>query len=687
MDNINDKIRNIALVGHTGVGKTTIAEAMLFNAKVIDRMGKVAEGTSVMDFDEQEIQRKISISSSMACLNWKNNIINIIDVPGFFDFEGEMIQSLSVCDSALVVLSAQGNISVGSEKAIDYCLENKIPLMIFINQTDKENADYNATINALKEKYKSKIAPIEIPIMENSKMKGYIDVLEGKAFLFTDKGPQETKLEGLIKEQYENIKLQLTETAAETDDSLLEKYFADGKLADDEIIAGVKKGISGNNAIPVLAGSGLYNKGIINLMNSLIKCMPSYQDNKEITLTDLEDKEIKLKCNENESFSAKVFKTIADPFVGKMNLFKVYSGLVKSGNTVYNTTKDKLERINSILVLKGKKQESVDSLKAGDIGAFAKLQYTGTGDTLCDPSKKVKFSPLKFPKAVLSMAAYSLKSGDEDKIFSGLNRLLEEDVTFSLDKNLDTGEMLLSGLGETHIDVIRKKLKTKFGAEIVLKTPKIAYKETIKKTALAEGKHKKQSGGHGQYGHCKIRFEPCLEGDFVFTDEVVGGSVPKSYIPAVEKGLKESIKKGILAGCPVINLKAVLYDGSYHDVDSSEESFKMAAHIAFKDGMPKANPVLLEPIHKIEVTVPESYIGDILGDLNKKRGRIHGMEGVDKNQKITAEVPLAEIFKYATDLRSLTHGRGNFSTEFVRYEEVPKEIADKIIQDYNNKSE
>jgi elongation factor G len=677
-------IKNIAIIGHTGEGKTTLAEAMLFNSGVIDRIGKVETGNTVMDYEEQEIQRKISISMSLAYLKWKDCKINIIDVPGFFDFEGELVEALSVCDCALVLVSAAGTISVGSEKAIDYCLKQKIPFVIFINQMDKENADYHNVVGALREKYKNKIAPVEIPIMEGTKMKGYIDVLEGKSFLFSENGPVEIKFDDKLMEEYTAVKTSLTETAAENDDVLLEKYFAEGKLSDEEIVGGIKKGIHGNNAIPVLAGSGMFNKGVINLMNFLVKCMPGFNDKDNVTAFDGEGKEITLKCGEDEPFTAFVFKTVADPFVGKMNLFKVLSGRIKTGMTVYNSSKDKQERINSILILKGKKQESVESLCAGDIGAFAKLQYTATGDTLCDVSLKVKLPALKFPLPVLSMAAYSQKSGDEDKIFSGLNRLMEEDATFSVTKNMDTGEMLINGLGEMHIDVITKKLKSKFGAEVLLKTPKIAYKETIKTTSLGEGKHKKQSGGHGQYGHCKVRFEPYPEGDFKFDDEVVGGTVPKQYIPAVEKGLKESITKGVLAGYPVINLKAVLYDGSYHEVDSSEESFKIAAHLAFKDGIPKANPVLLEPIYKIEVIVPENYIGDILGDLNKKRGRIQGLEGVEKGQKITAEAPLAEIFRYATDLRSITQGRGSFSTEFLRYDEIPKEISDKIIQAYND---
>lgn len=672
-------IKNIVLLGHTGEGKTTIAEAMLYNSKATDRLGKVSEGNTVMDYDEQEIARKISVSMGIANFFWKGVKINLIDAPGYFDFEGEQIQAISAADAAVVVMSAHGGLAVGSEKAIDYCIKNAVPLMIFINQMDKENANYLKTINVLKEKYKTKIAPLEIPVMDGVKMRGFVDVLEGKAYLFSDDGPQPTVMGDVVKSQYDNIRLQLTEAAAETDDALLEKYFNEGTLSDEEVVLGIRKGIAGGSAIPVLSGSGLFNKGIINLLQAIVKCMPSYSDKGNTRGVAADGSEVFINCRDEKRFSAIIFKTIADPFVGKMNLFKVISGEIKPGMTVLNTTKGKQERINGVLVIKGKKQDTVDVLSCGDIGAFTKLSYTGTGDTLCDPSLAVTFAKPDLPRPVLSMAAYAAKGGEEDKVFGGLNRLSEEDVTFTVSKNVETGEMLLSGLGEAHLDVIAKKLKSKFGAEAVLKTPKVAYRETIKSIALAEGKHKKQSGGHGQYGHCKMRFEPYPDAEFAFEDEVVGGTVPKAYIPAVEKGIRESINKGVLAGYRVVNIKAVLYDGSYHDVDSSEESFKIAASLSFKDGMAKANPVLLEPVYKLSVIVPENYIGDIMGDMNKRRGRILGMEGTDEGQCINAEVPQSEIFKYASDLRSLTQGRGKFELEFVRYEEVPREIADKAI--------
>lgn len=680
MGSFNSKsIRNVAVIGHSGEGKTTLCEAMLYNAKAIDRMGKVSEGNTVMDFETEEISRNISITLSVANLVWKDVKINLLDVPGFYDFEGEMISAMSAADSAIIVTTAGGIIPVGTQKALNFCIANKIPAMIFINGIDKENANYFNTLNALQEAYKNKIAPLQIPLMDGPKMQGYISVLSENSYKFTDKGREKIEMPADYAVEFKSLKEKLTETAAENDEVLLDKFFAGEPFTYDEVVAGVKKGIKSGNAIPVLAGSAATDKGVINLLDQIVEIMPTHDEKVKVKALNEKGQEIEVKCDENAPFSAFVFKTIADPFVGRLNIFKVISGKIKSGITVHNINKGTDERINSIMILKGKKQESVDELSAGDIGAFAKLVSTSTGDTLCDINNKVKFPPLKFPNPVISMAISSLKVGDEDKVFSGLNKLLEEDVTFTLTKNSETHETLINGLGETQLEVICKKLKNKFNADSVLKTPKIAYRETIKRVKEAEGKHKKQSGGHGQYGHCKVRFEPCPGEDFVFVDEVVGGAVPRQYIPAVEKGLKESIQKGVLAGYKVVNLKAVLYDGSYHDVDSSEESFKLAANICFREGIKDAEPVLLEPVYSLKITVPESFIGDIMGDLNKRRGKILGMDSADGYQIITAEAPLGEVQKYATDLRSLTQGRGMFSMELIRYDEAPALISQKII--------
>ena len=674
-------IRNIAVIGHSGEGKTSAVEALLFNGGMTDRLGKVTDGNTVTDYDEQEIARKMSISLSMAYTMWDGVKLNLLDVPGFYDFEGEENEALRAAGGALIVTGATGTLTVGAEKAIDKCLKNKIPMVVFINGVDKDNADYAGTVAALKEKYAGKIAPIQIPLMEGNKMVGYINALKETCYHFADEAkkqpvPIPEELKGTLAEMQAN----LTETAAENDEALLDKYFEEGSLSKDEIIHGIRKGIYNVNTIPVMAGSALQNRGIINLMDEIVKYMPSAEERQEMLATAVDSGDLTgVTCEPDAPFAAQVFKTVVDPFVGKLNVLKVFRGTLKSGSTVYNATTGKTERINQIYLLKGKKQEPVSELSAGDIGAVNKLAATNTGDTLCDEGTKIKFDPIHFPRPVLSMAIYAEKKGDEDKIFQGLNKLAEEDYTFSVAKNAETGEMLISGQGETHLDVINRKLKAKFNVSALLKTPKIAYRETIRKTVEAEGKHKKQSGGHGQYGHCKVRFEP-FDGEFEFAEEVVGGSVPKQYIPAVEKGLIECLPHGVLAGYPVTGLRAVLYDGSYHDVDSSEMAFKLAAAIAFKEGLKNAKPVLLEPVMRLKIAIPESYLGDIMGDMNKRRGRILGIDMLEDMQVVNAEAPQAELQKYATDLRSMTQGRGKFMSELARYEEVPPAESEKIVK-------
>ncbi len=675
-----ENIRNVAVIGHSGEGKTSVCEAILFNARATDRLGKVTEGNTVTDYDEQEIARKMSISLSVAYVMWDNVKINLLDVPGFYDFEGELSEALRAAGGALIVTGASGTLTVGAEKAIDTCLKNKIPMVIFINGMDKENADYAGTVAALKEKYAAKIAPIQIPLMEGNKMIGYINALKDAAYQFTGTGLKDIPIPDDMRGTLADMQASLTETAAENDEQLLDKYFGEGALTRDEVILGIRKGIYNVNTIPVMAGSALQNRGIINLIEEIVKYMPNAVERREI-LAQSEDGEelIPISCKAMAPFAAQVFKTTVDPFVGKLNIMKVFRGILKAGSTVYNANTGKTERISQIYLLKGKKQEPTAELGAGDIGAVSKLANTNTGDTLCDESAKVKFDPIHFPRPVLSMAIYAEKKGEEDKIFQGLNRLAEEDRSFTVTKNPETGEMILNGQGETQLDVINRKLKAKFNVSAVLKTPKIAYRETIRKTVEAEGKHKKQSGGHGQYGHCKVRFEPC-EGTFEFAEEVVGGSVPKQYIPAVEKGLAECLPHGVLAGYPVTGLRAVLYDGSYHDVDSSEMAFKLAAALAFKEGLKNAHPVLLEPIMKLKIGIPEAYLGDIMGDMNKRRGRILGIDLVDNMQVVNAEAPQAELQKYATDLRSMTQGRGKFVMELARYEEVPPAESEKIVK-------
>ena len=674
-------IRNIALLGHGGEGKTTLAEAILFNAKAIDRQGRVDDGNTTMDFDPEEIGKKISISLATANATFKGVKLNLIDVPGFFDFEGEFVQAMTVADCALVVTGPGGTLPVGTEKALDYCVAHKVPTMIFINGMDKENANYWDTVNAVSQKYSTKIVPLMIPLMENGKMTGYANVLEGLFYKVGAHGENGQPLPDSLKAKYGELKGVVMEKAAESDEELLMKFFDSGELSAEEMVKGMKQGVKEGAAIGVFGGSALANFGVFNLMNNLISMMPSAAEAKPVVAFDENDKPTELKPDENAPVVIRIFKTIADPFVGRLSLFKVVSGTLKSGLTLKNASKDSEEKISSIYFLKGKKQETVDAACAGDIGALAKLSNATTGDTLSE-GRELRLPPIELPKPVLSMAVYAAKKGDEDKIFGGLNRLKDEDISFTVTKNAETNEMLLSGVGETQLEILCRKLKNKFGVEAVLKEPRIAYRETIKKMAEAEGKHKKQSGGAGQFGQCSVRFEPgAADGQFEFVDAVVGGAVPRQFIPAVEKGLREAIKEGVLAGYPMVDLKCTLFDGKSHPVDSKEVAFVSAAKLAYAEGVAKAAPAILEPIYQLKITVPESFMGDILGDMNKRRGRILGMEMVDGKQVINAECPLAEVLKYATDLRSMTQGRGSYEMEFVRYEEVPATQVPKIIED------
>ena len=673
-------IRNVAVMGHSGEGKTTLCEAMLLNGRTISRMGKIENGTTVSDFDEQEIARKMSVSLSVMHTYWRETKINILDVPGFLDFDGELNEAMRACGAALIVMGPNGGVTVGTEKAVNLCFKLEKPMVIFINGMDKDNADYHGTIEALRAAYPAKIAPIQLPIMRGGKMEGIINALTEKAYKFSQTGAEEIPIPDDMKEELDQMENALIETAAENDDVLLEKYFEEGGLSREDTIYGIRKGIANMNVIPVMAGSALNNRGVINLMTELVKYVPQAAERRDLLATDVATgKVINVECEEEGPVAAQVFKTTVDPFVGKLNYLRVNRGVLRAGSTVYNPNTGTSERISSLYVTVGKKQEAVNELVAGDIGAVAKLANTGTGDTLCDESAQVKFDAIPFPRPTLFMAVYAKTQGTEDKVFSGLNRLAEEDKSFVVTKATETGESLLGGQGEVHLDVICKKLKSKFGADALLKTPKIAYRETILSTATAEGKYKKQTGGHGKYGHCKMRFEPSDQ-SFEFAEEVVGGAVPKQYIPAVEKGITECLSNGVLAGYPVMNIKAVLYDGSYHEVDSSEAAFKAAAEIAFKEGMKNARPTILEPICKMKIAVPEKYLGDVLGDLTKRRGRIIVMDAKDDMQIITADAPQAEIQTYATALRSMTQGRGKFTAAFDRYEQAPENIIQQLIK-------
>ena len=676
----NNLIRNVALIGHGGAGKTSLAEAILFNGGAIDKLGKVVSGNTVMDFTAEEIERKTSVSLACAYTNWNGVKINIVDVPGFYDFEGEFEEAVRAVGSAILVADACGFVSVGAEKAINYCLKRHVPLIIFVNGIDKENADYVKTADAFKTMYGRKIATMHAPIIRDGKMQGYVSVVSGKAYEFKPSGREEIPVPKEMESDVAALKNGLIEAAAETSDVLLEKFFESGWLSNNDIITGIKQGLKSGDTIPILGGSATQNIGVINLMNEIVDIMPSPSERRPVAATLLETGEkIKVFCDENLPFAGQIFKTVVDPFAGKLSYIRVFTGLVKVGDTVYDAANDKEEKISAVYLLKGKKQESVNSLSAGEIGAIGKLSDASTGDTLCNEKRKIRFSEIKMPPAVYAMAIRAKRTEEEDKVFSGLNKLREEDKSFVIEKNVETGETVIKGLGETQLDVICQKLKNKYGCSAELSVPEIAYKETITAKTEAEGKHKKQSGGAGQFGVVNIRFEAgAQDGLFEFVDETVGGSVPKPFIPAVEKGLREAIKQGPLANYPVVNLKCTLFDGKYHPVDSKEVAFVSAARLAFDDAMTRAKPVLLEPIYSYRITVPSDYLGDVLGDISKRRGRVLGMDPDGEQQTIFAEIPLAEMANYAMDLRSMTQARGRFTGEFIRHETVPFEIQEKI---------
>lgn len=677
------ELRNIGIIGHGSSGKTTLVEAMAFAGSLIDRMGRVEDGTTISDYDPEEVKRNFSISTSTIPIEYKGHKINALDVPGYFDFIGEMIASLRVVDSGLIMVDAVSGLEVGTEKAWSLINEYGIPSAIMINKIDRENANFNKVLNQLRDYLGNAVVPIEIPIGEAENFKGFINIVDMKAKEIKNGKVIDIEIPGDKEDEVNEYREMIIEAAAQTSEELMEKYFEGEELTREEICQGIKKGVIEGDLIPLLCGSSTQNVGIDSLMDVIIEFLPSPEESKAVKGVNPKNKEeVERNYDENQPFSAIVFKTIADPYVGKLSLFKVVSGSLTANGDVYNASKEKKEKLSHIYSLQGKKQIDVEKLNAGDIGAFSKLQFTTTGDTLCDPDNPVLFKPIDFPKPIISQAIFPKSKGDEDKIGLGLQRLMEEDPTFAVTRNAETKETLVSGLGEMHLEIISRRLLNKFGVDVVLEDPRIPYRETITGKATAEGKHKKQSGGRGQFGHVFIDFEPIRDGetDYEFVDKVVGGVVPRQYIPAVDKGLRECMEKGVLAGYPVTGVRFTLHDGSFHAVDSDEMSFRMAASLAFKKGMKEANSVLLEPIYHVEIVVPEDYMGDIMGDINKKRGKILGMEPIKGKQKIIAEAPLVEMAKYATELRSMTQARGEFMMEFTRYEEVPAQFSEKIIE-------
>ncbi|MBU5226965.1 elongation factor G [Clostridium senegalense] len=681
-----NNLRNIGIVGHSDSGKTSLMEALLYYTGSTDRLGRIEEGNTISDFDVEEKRRKVSISTAVSFCEWENVKLNLVDTPGYFDFIGEMIEGLNAVDLAMVVVCAVSGIQVGTEKAYEYAKEKKIPKAFFINKLDRENSNFEKTLNQIQDRFGISAVPIQYPIGSENDFKGLVNVISKKARIFNPqtKKMEETEIPEDIKDKIDECRQMVMEAVAEMDEVLLDKYFNEGELSEEEIYDGLVKGASVGEIAPIMCGSSTTGVGVHTLLEDIIECFPSPVDTTLYKAKNLKnDNYIDIKINEEEPFSALVFKTIADPFVGKLSMFRVITGKAKADTVVMNANKNKEEKMGTLYFLRGKQQYTTSEIKAGDIGAVSKLNCTNTGDTLCNKGRMITFETSTFPKPVYSRAVMTKSKGDEDKISNGLSKLLEEDPTFSVSRDLENAETIISGIGSTHLEVIVSKLKSKFGVDVALELPKTPYRETIKKTADVQGKYKKQSGGHGQYGDVKIKFEPRNDGDdsLEFVDKVVGGVVPRQYIPAVEKGLKDCVNKGILAGYPVIRLKATLHDGSYHPVDSSEMAFKVAASLAYKKGLQEAEPVLLEPIMRIEIIIPDEYMGDVIADINKKRGRILGMEPIDNGQKIIGEVPQAELYDYATDLRSITGARGEFNTNFERYEEVPIEVVNKVIKE------
>ena len=676
-------IRNVCLISHGNAGKTSLVEAMLYNGKLIDRFGRIEDGNTVSDYDSEEIKRKISVNTSLISFDWNDKKMNILDTPGFFDFVGEQIEAASVCENCIITVSGKSGVSAGTEKAWNLADKYNLGKIIFVNKLDDIKADYIKVIEQLNDTFGKAIAPFTFPIKEGDFFCGFVDVIKMKAKMFTGNDATYEDIPEAYIETAKRSREILNEAIAECSDELMEKFFAGEDFTEAEIKDAIKTGIRNGIVVPVICGSTWMRIGITHVLSLVSDYLFSPDDAENVIGKDAktgEEKEIE--CKSDGPVVLKVFKTVVDNYVGKMSYFKVISGKLTSDTTLYNSNKEENEKIGKIFTLRGKKQIEVSCLEAGDIGVAAKLALTETGDTLSDPKAPVILEGIEFPKPVLSMAIVPKSKGDEEKISQGLAKLMDEDKTFTLTSNKETGETVISGLGEQHLNVICSKLLSKFGVDVNLKEPKIAYRETIRKKVKVEGKHKKQSGGHGQYGHVWIEFEPCESEDLIFEEKVFGGSVPKNYFPAVEKGLRESMAKGVLAGYPVINLKATLLDGSYHPVDSSEMAFKTAASICYKTGLEQANPVILEPIGMLKAKVRNDYTGDVTGDINKRRGRILGMNPIDGGEtEIEALIPSSEMTKYATDLRAITNGRGSFTFEIDHYEEVPAHLVEKIKAD------
>ncbi len=683
-----DKVRIFALVGHGDAGKTSLTEAMLYDANMTTRLGKIEQGNTVTDYDTKEIKRGITINSSLAYLNWKDSTFNIIDTPGYLDFIIDTKSSLRVVDCSIIVVCGVSGVEVQTEKVWDYSEEFQLPRIFFINKLDRERADFSRVSEMIRENFGQNAVPIQLPIGVEENFKGLVDLLKMKAYYFqADKDGknqiEEKDIPDDLKAKANEYRQKMIEAVAEFDDEILMKYLDGEELTKEEILTCLKGAMIKRKVFPVFCGSATKNIGIELLLDFIKDYFPNPIELPDILVKNLkEQKDIQLKRAAGDApFAALVFKTVTDPYVGNLTYFRVFSGELNSDSSIYNASQDIENKVGKIFRMQGKEQTPVTIVSAGGIGAIAKLKKTNTGDTLCDKEFPIEFKKVEYPEPIMKFAIFPKSKGDEDKLSIAINRIQEEEPTIRIYRDEDTGETIIAGMGESHLDVVIETMETKFGVEIEKSTPKVGYKETIRKKVQAEGKYKKQSGGRGQYGHCFVEFEPLERGKgFEFVDKIVGGVIPKQYRPAVEKGIVESMRKGVVAGYPTIDIRATLYDGSYHTVDSSEMAFKVAGSLAFKKGAAIADSILLEPIYHLEVIVPKEYMGDIIGDLNSKRGRIMGMDEAGKGKQIIkAQVPQAEMFRYSIDLRSITQGRGTFTMKFSRYEEVPPQIAQEII--------
>lgn len=678
------EIRNVALLSHMGAGKTSLVEGLLFTAGAISRLGKVEDGNTVSDFDSEEIRRRCSLQATPLYFFWKEHKINLIDTPGLLDFIGETQSALRAVEGALMLVSAVARVEVGTELYWQNLEKRNIPRAFFINKIDKENTDFNKTMAELTEAFGKSVIPIQIPIGKEASFKGVVDLLKMKVLDFEEQTGkyEEKEIPEELKGEAEKAREKLLEAVTESDDALLEKYLEGQEISEEELKVGLRKAIRECKISPVLTGSATRNQGNAALLDFILDYFPSPLDLGEIQATDPRtQKEITLKVDPQGPLAALVWKTMADPYVGKINILKVISGTLRPDNKVWNSTKEIEEKVAQPFYLRGKTQEGAPEIIAGDIGAVSRLAETKTGDTICLKDQPVLLAPVEYPKPVFSASVKPKSKGDEEKISNALARMMDEDPTLDVYRDTEVGQTIISGLGQSHLEATVERMKRKFGVDVILEPPKVAYKETVRTAVKAEGKYKKQTGGHGQYGHCFLEISPLERGKgFEFENRIVGGVIPRQYIPAVEKGVREAMTKGVLAGYPVIDIKVAVYDGSYHPVDSSELAFKIASSMAFKKSVLEAKPVLLEPIMSVEVRVPEAYMGDVISDLNSKRGRILGMDSVGRTQVIKAHVPLAEMLTYANDLTSITQGRGYYTMEFSHYEEVPGQIAEEIVE-------